>query len=90
MDEEVTNLSRDDELVADAPLLRPFSDELFRRLVLAAARLSVPFATEKFRHSLSIRRVDEVAAALEERVQELETGLLVHGAHTDLVPLVAD
>ena len=46
--------------------------------------------TKKYRDLLDVCRIDEVAPSFEEGIQELEAGLLVHGPHTDLVPLVTD
>ena len=40
--------------------------------------------------SLSINCVDKVTASLVKGIEQLEAALLVHCAHTDVVPLVAD
>ena len=39
---------------------------------------------------LIVGSIDEISAGFIECVKELEGGLLVHGAHTELGPLVAD
>ena len=39
---------------------------------------------------LAVCGVNEVATSFEERVQELETGVLVHGAKPEIAPLVTD
>ena len=42
------------------------------------------------RYALLIRSINEVATCLEVGVEKLERGLLVHGAHADLAPLIAN
>ena len=39
---------------------------------------------------LVVCRVDEVATSSEVRVQQLEAGLLIHGAKAPVAPLIAD
>lgn len=39
---------------------------------------------------LAVRGINEVTPRLVVRVQELETGVLVHGTHTNLVPLISN
>ena len=41
-------------------------------------------------YSLAVGGVDKVATGFVERVEQLEAALLVHGAHTQVRPLVAD
>ena len=39
---------------------------------------------------LAVRSINEVTPRLVVRVQKLETGVLVHGTHTNLVPLISN
>ena len=66
-------LGSDDDLVADAALLRPLADEHPGCFILVV-----------------VRRVDEVTALVEERVEEFEAQGLVHLTHSHLGPRVTD
>ena len=41
-------------------------------------------------HLLVVSSINEVSSGIIERVEELETRLLVHHAHSELLPLVTD
>jgi len=86
-------LCSDHELVADAPLLCPLSDEFFRGLILAEELRDLSVMRTKdtaARYALIIGCVDEISPSLVERIEKLERGFLVHTTHAELVPLVTD
>ena len=83
------HLGGNDQLITDTALFRPFADESLGRLVLADGR-SVVCTRGSMKSVLVTGRVDEISTSFEERVEELKATLLVHRAHADSSPLVAD
>lgn len=87
--DRTTDLCRDYELITNAALLHPLAKELLRCLVLTVIHMSARHVNDNGRDRLVIGRIDEVAAQIKVRVQELEAGCLIHRSHEG-VPLVAN
>ena len=85
----IAYLGSNNELVANATLLRPLADEFLRTFVLAAWGSVARNFTERER-VLVVRSVNEVSARIVERIEQLEAIFFVHCTHANVSPLVAN
>lgn len=75
-----TDLGGNDDLVPDPTFFHPFTDVLFRRLVLAITRYKrrqFCRLLEPNQNVLIVSRVDEVPPSFVERIEQLEARVLV-------------
>lgn len=91
-----TNLSRKEELVTNAPFLRPLPNIFFGLAEGTGdeqrSQNQRPAHTHQTKdsHSLGVSGINEITAQLEVLVQELEAILLVHTSNSNILPLLAN
>jgi len=75
-------LCSDEKPVADATVFGPFTDEGFRRTILAVVESSQLGSSAQRQPSLlNIRSVNEIPPIVKVGIQELEAGFFIHCSH---------
>lgn len=85
----IAYLRSEDDLVAYTAGFHPFANEQLGCFILTT-HSEHQLTSTLVDYSLAVGGIDEVPSRLVIRVEEFEGGLLVHIAHTDRMPLIAD